>query len=178
MHSLKGAVRMVGFNNIQMIIHKMEDVFDAVNQEKYSLEPDVVRLISKTLETVAKYLQESVRNGREIIDDNYTSAISNIEYIIDVEIPEQKANKNENTDIPDIIPEETAQELTDNQEIINTSFNNCFNIIDGIVPENGEAQQLALQKKLEELKGDIDRKNSAINFADRQIQVRIEDERC
>ena len=31
MHSLKGAIRMVGFNNIQTIIHKIEDIFDAVN---------------------------------------------------------------------------------------------------------------------------------------------------
>ena len=30
MHSLKGAVRMVGYNNIQLIIHKIEDVFDYV----------------------------------------------------------------------------------------------------------------------------------------------------
>ena len=27
LHSLKGAVRMVGFNNIQMILDKMEDIF-------------------------------------------------------------------------------------------------------------------------------------------------------
>ena len=28
LHSLKGAIRMVGFNNIQDIIHKIEDIFE------------------------------------------------------------------------------------------------------------------------------------------------------
>ncbi|MBQ9688241.1 chromosome segregation protein SMC [bacterium] len=38
------------------------------------------------------------------------------------------------------------------------------------VKENGESQQLELKKKLEEIKGNIDRKQSAINYADKQIQ--------
>ena len=48
LHSLKGAMRMVGFNNIQMIIHKMEDIFDFVNSGKYELEENVIKLLSKT----------------------------------------------------------------------------------------------------------------------------------
>ena len=31
LHSIKGAIRMVGFNNIQTIIHKIEDIFDVVS---------------------------------------------------------------------------------------------------------------------------------------------------
>ena len=46
MHSLKGATRMVGYNNIQKIIHKMEDIFDAVNESKYTLEIPTINLIS------------------------------------------------------------------------------------------------------------------------------------
>lgn len=38
------------------------------------------------------------------------------------------------------------------------------------VRENGEQQQIELQKKLEEVKGSIDRKNSSINYNDIQIQ--------
>ena len=37
------------------------------------------------------------------------------------------------------------------------------------VSEKGEAQQLELKRQEESLKGDIDRKNSAINFAEKQI---------
>ncbi len=149
LHSLKGATRMVGFNNIQMIIHKMEDVFDAVNTGTYTLEPDVIRLLYKTLETVSKYLQESIKNEREIIDDDYTAAMSNIEYVVEVEIPEA-SNKTtildaENTenDIP--------SELTDNQEIINTEFNNCFNLVDGITPEQESQDLVILEEEIQKL---------------------------
>ena len=38
------------------------------------------------------------------------------------------------------------------------------------VRENGEQQQIELQKKLEEVKGSIDRKKAAIDYADTQIQ--------
>ena len=89
LHSLKGAVRMVGFNNIQTILHKMEDIFDAVNNEKYYLEPNVIKLLSHSLEAVSGYLQDSVKNEREILGEEFSSIISNLEYIIDVEIPAQ-----------------------------------------------------------------------------------------
>ena len=86
LHSLKGAVRMVGYNNIQVIIHKMEDIFDAVNDSKFTLEVRIVNLISRSLEIVSKYIQESIRNNREIIDDDYKTTVSNLEYILDVEM--------------------------------------------------------------------------------------------
>ena len=153
LHSLKGAVRMIGFNNIQMILHKMEDIFDAVNNGGYRLETSVVKLVSKTLETVSKYLQESVKNGREIIDENYTASIANIEYIIDVEIPEQQ--KNVPSTEPLISQVEVIQEndnhLEEKQEIINSGFNNCFNIIDGIVPEEESSEIIILQEELQKI---------------------------
>ena len=88
LHSLKGAVRMVGFNNIQNILHKMEDIFDAVNTNKFKLDLNVIKLMSRSLGNVSKYLQESIKNSREIIDDEYKGIISNLEYILDVEIQE------------------------------------------------------------------------------------------
>ena len=82
LHSLKGAVRMVGFNNIQTIFHKMEDIFDAVNNDKYVLEPEIIKLMSRSLEAAAKYLQESIKNEREIIDEDFDAVVSNLEYLL------------------------------------------------------------------------------------------------
>ena len=86
MHSLKGAVRMVGFNNIQQLIHKMEDIFDSINTSHGSMDQNIINVISHSLELVSKYLQESIYNKREIIDDDFSAAISNLEYILDVEL--------------------------------------------------------------------------------------------
>lgn len=88
LHSLKGATRMVGFNDIQDIIHKMEDIFDAVNDSKLTLEYRFIDLVSRSLEVVSEYIQESIKNGREIVDERYTTTISDLEYILDVEVGE------------------------------------------------------------------------------------------
>ena len=45
--------------------------------------------MSRTLEVAAKYLQESIKNEREIIDDSYTATVSNLEYILETEITVQ-----------------------------------------------------------------------------------------
>lgn len=93
MHSLKGAVRMVGFNNIQSIIHKIEDIFDAVNSKNSVLNSEQIRIITKAVELVQKYLQSSIKNAREIISDELSPTLSALEYICDVEL-------NANLEIP------------------------------------------------------------------------------
>ena len=90
MHSLKGAVRMVGFNNIQNLIHKMEDIFDAVNQGELYLEKEIIDIISRTVDLVSKYIHQSIQNSREIIDEDFQAFMSNLEYILEVEIAEFK----------------------------------------------------------------------------------------
>jgi chemotaxis protein histidine kinase CheA len=47
MHSIKGAVRMVGFNNIQTIFHKIEDIFDVIKTSEIVLDKDKINLITK-----------------------------------------------------------------------------------------------------------------------------------
>lgn len=145
LHSIKGAVRMVGFNNIQSIFHKMEDIFDAVNNDKFTLDKEVLNLMSRTLEVAAKYLQESIKNEREIIDDSYTATVSNLEYILETEINEQtfKENNEVISELANIAEDST---LVGHQEEINTAFNDCFEIIDGIVPEE-ESQDIVILKE-------------------------------
>ena len=175
LHSLKGAVRMIGYNNIQMIIHKMEDIFDAVNNSKLKLEQRFITLITKSLESVSRYVQESIMNNREVIDEDYKSIISNLEYVMDIEFQEDKNPKHTGGGIPGldipgldipgidisefnipsfedakngIIPEVKVQirDLSAHQEEINLSFNSCFEIIDSIVPEE-ESQDIVLLKE-------------------------------
>ena len=151
LHSIKGAVKMVGFNNIQSIFHKMEDIFDAVNNEKFTLDNETINLMSKTLETASRYLQESIKNCREIIDEEFTATISNLEYILEIEINEHVFHQNETAasiaDIADMTEGSSRPDITAaRQEEINSSFNNCFEIIDGIVPEE-ESQDIVLLRE-------------------------------
>ena len=147
LHSLKGAVRMVGFNNIQMILHKMEDFFDSVNNNKIILDANILKLMNNSLEAVSKYLQESIQNEREIIDEGYTTIMSNLEFLMEQEL-EKAQTPEENAKISSIIEpdEDTSKELAKNQEEINKTFNNCFEIVDGIVPEE-ESQDIIILKE-------------------------------
>lgn len=150
LHSIKGAIRMVGFNNIQNIIHKIEDIFDAVNTTHVVLDHEKITIINKSLELVSKYLQESVKNCREIIDDEFNSTLSALEYIHDVELsPESSAPSNDPSEtILDYAAPDTTQlsDLQAKQEEINALFNTIFELIDSIVPEE-ESQEIVILRE-------------------------------
>ena len=149
LHSLKGAIRMVGFNNIQNIIHKIEDIFDKINSLNLTLDAEKCMLITKSLELVSKYLHESVDNQREIIGPEFNPTMSALEYIVDVELAIVDNNDSTNSILPIINIEVNQQpdlnsevEMLQNiQEQINFAFNNSFEIIDSITPEE-ESQEI------------------------------------
>ena len=151
LHSLKGAVRMVGFNNIQGIFHKMEDIFDAVNNDQFVLDKDIINLMSRSLETASRYLQESIKNGREIIDEEFPATLSNLEYILDIEMNEQTFRQNETIAEAGMAPREESSGLSQYQEEINSSFNACFEIIDSIVPEEESQDIVILKEEVEKI---------------------------
>lgn len=151
LHSLKGAVRMVGFNNIQGIFHKMEDIFDAVNNDQFVLDKDIINLMSRSLETASRYLQESIKNGREIIDEEFTATLSNLEYILDIEMNEQTFRQNETIAEAGMAPREESSGLSQYQEEINSSFNACFEITDSIVPEEESQDIVILKEEVEKI---------------------------
>ena len=173
MHSLKGAVRMVGFNNIQDIIHKIEDIFDTVKTDNIVLDTEKINVITKAIEVVSEYLQESVKNSREIIDDKFSPTVSALEYMRDVELKEQKRqNYDSEIDIPvldlpglgnlaeiaginspaKLMPEpKPLKEYQIHQEDINFLFNHCFELIDGIVPEEESQETVILKEEVEKI---------------------------
>ena len=88
LHSIKGALRMVGFNNLQDIIHKIEDIFEKINTLGFVLDKEKFTIITRALEFVLKYVEESVKNQREIIGDEFKQTISTLEYICNVDLAE------------------------------------------------------------------------------------------
>ena len=148
LHSLKGAFRMIGFNNIQNIIHKIEDIFDKINSSGASLDLEKIKIISKSLEFAYKYMSESVRNNREIIGDEFTPTISTLEYICDVELSMENDGFLANiiATAEGLAEENKDSDFQSHQEEINFIFNNCFELIDGIVPEE-ESQDIVIIKE-------------------------------
>ena len=148
LHSIKGAIRMVGFTNIQTIIHKIEDIFDRITNSNLVLDAEKFLIITKSLELVAKYLHESVENKREIIGEEFSPTVSTLEYICDIEL----LNENFiNQDLPVVKNIQSSLDnekelLLSNQEFINSGFNLIFEIIDSIIPEK-ESQEIIILKE-------------------------------
>jgi len=172
LHSIKGAIRMVGFTNIQTIIHKIEDIFDIINEKNIVLDIDKINLITKSIELVSRYLQDSIKNQREIIDEEFNSTLSSLEYIRDVELQqvdfeppeilsdlvnianmvdiEKLAESIQKEDTPKA---EVNEELQAQQESINVIFNKSFEIIDSVVPEEESQETIILKEEITKLIG-------------------------
>lgn len=166
LHSVKGAIRMVGFTNIQTIIHKIEDIFDIVNTSEIRLDSEKITLIIKSVELVSKYLQESVKNKREIIDESFNPTVSSLEYLKDIDLQTSQfeppdilndlaniANINNVEGLTNNLTQDqnTHNVLKEQQEEINSAFNNSFEIIDSIIPEEESQEFVVLREEIAKL---------------------------
>lgn len=68
-HSLKGASRMVGFNNVQTIAHKIEDILGLAKENKITLNRKVVDILYKTTDFLSELIQKSIARKKEVTDD-------------------------------------------------------------------------------------------------------------
>ncbi len=151
MHSLKGAVRMVGYNNIQTIIHKIEDIFDTVNSLDVKLDSEKIGIITKAIEAVSLDIQSSIRNNREIVECEFDSIISALEQMNTVDLPALKDEMpDQGVENISAAPSE-IQEYQKHQEVINEIFNRCFELIDGFVPEKESQDTVILKEEVDKI---------------------------
>lgn len=78
-HSLKGASRMVGFNNVQTIAHKMEDILGLAKENKILLNSTIVDVLYKTVDFLSELIQKSIKKGQEIYSDDIAKQIELLE---------------------------------------------------------------------------------------------------
>lgn len=78
-HSLKGASRMVGFNNVQAVAHKMEDILGLAKENKILLNSQIVNVLYKTVDFLSELIQKSIHKGQEIYNSDITEQIDLLE---------------------------------------------------------------------------------------------------
>ena len=132
-HGLKGAVRMIGFENIQNLLHLVEDIISGVRDNLIRINADIVMDLSGTIELVSEYIQESIRRKREFIDARYSEYSSKLQKLSDMqllkfaddtELSSLSINSDANVNVPVSI-----------QDHINNLFSQAFELLDAIVPE-------------------------------------------
>ncbi len=73
-HTLKGAARMMGFEEIKEVSHCIEDVFGAIHNKKITLDAELTTLLFRGLDTITSVLDEVVQSKavtvpwKEIVD--------------------------------------------------------------------------------------------------------------
>ena len=117
-HSLKGAARMIGFNSIQTLAHKMEDILDLAQENKLILNTKISDILYKTVDMIDDIIKSSIPSGHEIADiTEVNEQINILENIKSVE--EQNINAtNETMDYNRNLLHESIEKL--NSLIVNT----------------------------------------------------------
>ena len=82
-HSLKGAARMIGFNNIQRLAHKTEDVLGLAKENKIEINREISDALYKATDLLSDLIQESVKLKREYYTDNIQKQIDSIDELIE-----------------------------------------------------------------------------------------------
>lgn len=80
-HSLKGAARMIGFNDIQSIAHKIEDILGLAKDGKLTVNSDITDVIYKSIDFVNMSIQLSVKAKKEVKLSDFGKFISDLDNI-------------------------------------------------------------------------------------------------
>ena len=82
-HSLKGSSRMLGFNSMQTLMHKIEDLIGLFKERKIFPHSEILETISKTLEYVKFSIEKTVEMKTEYSDENYEQFFTMLNSIFD-----------------------------------------------------------------------------------------------
>ncbi|MBQ2871300.1 hybrid sensor histidine kinase/response regulator [bacterium] len=131
-HSLKGAARMIGFNDIQAVAHKIEDILGLAKENKLLINSEVTDVIYKAIDFINMNIELSVKAKKEVKLNDYGKFISALDLIIKSPITKEKSEvhiKNE-IKIPKDSKSEESYELVQqlHQEIntINAKITEIF----------------------------------------------------
>jgi len=80
-HTLKGMSGTMGFESMSGLTHKMEDVLDLIRTDKIMVEPYIVDLLFKCLDSLEEHLESIISTGNES-DNKYIKIIELLEKLI------------------------------------------------------------------------------------------------
>lgn len=81
-HSLKGSARMLGFEEIQDIAHKIEDIISLIKEDKIKITTKLTDTISECLDFILMLINKTVAQKEEYKSPEYKKYIEKLENII------------------------------------------------------------------------------------------------
>ena len=89
-HSLKGAARMIGFNDIQAVAHKIEDILGLAKESKLTINSEVTDAIYKSIDFIKMNIELSVKAKKEVKLNDYSKYITALDSIVKSPITKEK----------------------------------------------------------------------------------------
>ena len=80
-HSLKGAARMIGLNDIQSVAHKIEDIFGMARDETLEINAQIIDTLCKAVDYISSIIEESIATRGACHSVNVDKIIEQIEEI-------------------------------------------------------------------------------------------------
>jgi len=146
-HSLKGAARMIGLNDIQAVAHKIEDIFGLAKENTLKITPEIVDILCKSVDCIASIVEESIQTRGACHSVNVDKVLEQLEII--KESVNQATSKSEIKQ-NNLIKEEKIQEpVDDNLEKesiakINSFYENASSLIPLIKEKIGDLKKFSM----------------------------------
>jgi len=99
-HSLKGSARMLGYEDIQNIAHKIEDIISLVKENKLTVTSDITDTISECLSFISDLINKTVAQKSEYKSPDINKYIQKL-----VDIAQKPQSSENNTDSFNMQPE-------------------------------------------------------------------------
>lgn len=80
-HSLKGAARMIGLNDIQAVAHKIEDVFGLAREKALVITPDIIDILCKAVDCISSVIDECIESRGQSHSSNVDEMIAELEKV-------------------------------------------------------------------------------------------------
>jgi len=80
-HNLKGSLRMVGYTQIQVLAHRLEDFLSGANDGAFGLNSEIITAFYRILDYISALIQSSVEQKQEYITDEFENYLQLIEEV-------------------------------------------------------------------------------------------------
>ena len=114
-HSLKGAARMIGLDDIQSIAHKLEDVFGQAKEGYLKITPKTIDVMCRAVDCISSIVSESIRTRGKVEIPEIQEVLKALENVINAPPSPAETDEEKSVDSQNQLESmvEVKEEVTD-----------------------------------------------------------------
>jgi len=144
-HSLKGASRMIGFNNIQSLVHEFENVVQEFYDDNLVLTSDIIDVMYKAVDVVSNSVDNSILAKKEVVTNEVFETQERIQAVI------KKASIDKGKDDFKNVVVKVSDDIISQKDVIENQFNEISMYLEKIPCDTQTSQISELFEKVAKL---------------------------